>query len=95
MRIDIDDLTYSELVDLNNRVVERLKFLDQMHAHAEMLELRIGQRVQFETKGSRLVVGIVAKYNKKTVTVVSEDGERWRVSPGYLSTAEFHSNESG
>ena len=26
MKIDIDKLSYDELIDLNNRVVERLKF---------------------------------------------------------------------
>jgi hypothetical protein len=29
MKIDIDKLTESELIDLNNRVVARLKFLHQ------------------------------------------------------------------
>jgi len=37
MKIDIDKLTEAELVDLNNRIVERLRFLDQMRAHARML----------------------------------------------------------
>ncbi len=44
MRIDIDGLTEAELIDLNNRVVERLKFLNHMRAHAQMLEFRIGDR---------------------------------------------------
>jgi hypothetical protein len=30
MPIDIDKLTEAELIDLNNRVVARLKFLSQM-----------------------------------------------------------------
>ena len=38
MAIDIDKLTEPELVDLNNRIVARLKFLQQMRAHASMLE---------------------------------------------------------
>ncbi len=45
MRIDIDGLTEAELIDLNHRVVERLKFLNQMRAHAQMLEFRIEDRV--------------------------------------------------
>jgi hypothetical protein len=47
MRIDIDKLTEAELVDLNNRIVERLRLLNQMRAHAHMLEFRIGDRVSF------------------------------------------------
>ena len=37
MAIDIDKLTEAELTDLNNRIVERLRFLSQMRAHARML----------------------------------------------------------
>jgi hypothetical protein len=36
MKIDIDKLTEAELVDLNNRIVERLRLLHQMRAHAQM-----------------------------------------------------------
>jgi anti-sigma-K factor RskA len=36
MKIDIDKLTEAELVDLNNRIVERLRFLTHMRAHAQM-----------------------------------------------------------
>ena len=36
MAIDIDHLTEAELLDLNRRVVERLRFLHQMRAHATM-----------------------------------------------------------
>jgi len=42
MKIDIDNLTEAELIDLNNRVVARLKFLHQMKAHAAMLDFSIG-----------------------------------------------------
>ncbi len=47
MRIDIDGLTEAELIDLNHRVVERLKFLRHMRAHSQMLEFSIGARVSF------------------------------------------------
>jgi hypothetical protein len=36
-RIDIDQLTEPELIDLNRRVIERLRFLNQMKAHPRML----------------------------------------------------------
>ena len=40
MKIDIDKLTEAELVDLNHRIVERLRFLNQMRAHSQMLEFK-------------------------------------------------------
>ena len=33
MKVDIDQLTEPELVDLNHRVVERLRFLQQMRGN--------------------------------------------------------------
>jgi hypothetical protein len=40
MKIDIDSLNYDELVELNHKIVERLKFLDSMQAHEEMMQFR-------------------------------------------------------
>ena len=84
MNVDIDKLSYDELIDLNNRVVERLSFLDQMQAHAQMLEFSIGERVEFAPRGREPIVGIITKYNRKTVTIVTEQGQKWRVAPELL-----------
>lgn len=88
MKIDIDKLTEEELVDLNHRVVERLRFLAQMRAHGAMMKFRIGQRVSFDADGHRMITGALTKYNKKTVTILTDDGHRWNVSPGLLRLAE-------
>jgi hypothetical protein len=84
MSIDIDRLTESELIDLNNRIVERLRFLQHMRSHAQMLKFRIGDRVTFQPEGRPAVVGMVTRYNRKTVTVITDDGQHWNVSPGLL-----------
>lgn len=88
MPIDIDRLTEAELVDLNNRIVARLRFLSQMRAHAHMLDFSIGQRVSFQPDGQPLLTGVVAKYNRKSVTVITENGQHWNVSPQFLRKAE-------
>ena len=77
MRIDIDRLSEPELIDLNHRVVARLRFLHQMRAHAEMLEFRVGDRVAFHSPGRGSVEGTLARYNKRTVTVIADDGGGW------------------
>ena len=87
MKIDIDKLTESELIDLNNRVVARLRFLAQMRAHEQMLEFRVGDRVSFQPDGRPVLVGMLTRYNRKTVTVITEDGEHWNVSPTLLRNA--------
>ena len=84
MRIDINSLTEAELIDLNNRIVERLRFLNQARAHTRMLDFMIGDRVSFEPEGRPVVFGVITRYNKKTVTVIAETGQRWNVAPQFL-----------
>ena len=88
MKIDIDRLSEAELIDLNNRIVARLRFLQQMRAHVEMLEFKIGDRVSFQPPGQGPIEGMLTRYNKKTVTVVTDGGRQWNVSPTFLSKAE-------
>ena len=84
MTPNIDHLTEAELTDLNRRIVERLKFLSQMRAHARMLDFSVGDRVSFQPDGRPPLFGMLTRYNKKTVTVITENGEHWTVSPHLL-----------
>lgn len=84
MTIDIDNLTEAELIDLNHRVVARLKFLQQMRAHAHMLDFSIGEAVSFQPDGQPVISGVITKYNRKTVTVVTANGQQWNVAPVFL-----------
>lgn len=52
-----------------------------------MMDISLGARVMFEGRG-RLVLGTVIKYNRKTVSVTSDDGLRWTVSPTLLTVLE-------
>lgn len=91
MPIDIDHLTEAELIDLNHRVVERLRFLSQMRAHSKMLEFKIGDRVQFDSDSHGKVVGMLTRYNKKTVTVITDEGQRWNVAPHFVTRVDAQS----
>jgi len=83
MEIDLSLLSETELIDLNNRIIERLRMIRQVHAHVKMMEFSIGERVWFQTD-VRKVEGVLVRYNKKSVTVVTDQGERWTVSPAFL-----------
>jgi hypothetical protein len=99
--IDIDSLSEDQLIELNHKVVARLRFLSQMRSHSAMLDFRVGERVKFHPDGSPELLGTLTRYNKKTVTVVTDAGQHWNVSPGLLTranpsrTASAHSNGSG
>jgi hypothetical protein len=95
MKFDIDGLSESELVSLNNRIVERLRFLQQMRTHSAMMEFGIGERVTFQPDGRPTVFGILTRYNKKTVTVITDGGEQWNVAPSVLRKAGPAQTSSG
>lgn len=84
MRFDIDGLTEAELVDLNNRIVARLRFLQQARAHQRMLQFKLGDRVGFASEAHGLVVGTLIRYNRKSVTVITDAGQHWNVAPSLL-----------
>ena len=94
MKIDIDKLTEPELIDLNHRIVARLRFLSQTRAHVKMLNFRIGDRVTFQPPGHGPLAGMLTRYNKKTVTVITDDGRQWNVSPGFLNKVEVSQKDT-
>jgi hypothetical protein len=81
MKIDITQMSEQDLIALNRQIVERLRFLQQTRAHAKMLEFRLGDHVSFQPDGRPPLFGVLVRYNKKTVTVLTEGGEQWNVSP--------------
>ncbi|MGB5708265.1 MAG: hypothetical protein WBM41_15705 [Arenicellales bacterium] len=84
MTIDISKYSYDELLTINQEIVERLKFLDSVHAFQEMSSLGIGAKVSFESNVGRQT-GTIVKFNTKTVGVLTESGRKWNVSPHLLS----------
>ena len=88
MPVDIDKMTRDELVALNHRIVERLKFMDSLQAHKDMMAFNIGARVSFDSGQDERLQGTLLKFNRKTVTVVTENGQRWNISPHLLSAVK-------
>src|SRR5260370_7149511 len=82
--IEIDRLSEEELIDLNHKLVARLRCLREMRSHTQMLDFRIGETVGFRPPGQPEIVGTLTRYNKKSVTVITESGQPWNVHPGLL-----------
>lgn len=94
MPIDIDALTEAELIELNHRIVARLKFLHEMKLHARMLDFSIGEKVSFQPDGHPLLFGIITKYNRQTVTLLTEAGQKWNVAPVFLRKLKSAGSEA-
>ena len=56
-----------------------------MHTHSNMMHFDRGDQVCFEAPGRGKQFGVLVKHNRKTVTVVTEFGQKWNVSPHLLS----------
>jgi len=82
--IDLDGLSYEELVALNDEIIDRLNKMDTIQSLQAMMALNIGSMVSFESKMGRQT-GRVTKLNTKTVRVVTDDGRSWKVPPHLLS----------
>ncbi len=92
MSIDIDQLSEAELMDLNRRIVERLRLLAQVRAHGQMLQFKVGYWVSFQADGGRPIEGMLTRYNKRTVTIITDDGQQWNVSPGLVTKVRSSSS---
>ena len=75
MPIDIDGLSMEELIQLDHRVVERIKMLRPMQAHVDMMAFNLGARVSFDSQEGHQL-GTLVKYNRRTVTVLTDDGRQ-------------------
>ncbi|WP_339438419.1 hypothetical protein [Pseudomonas sp. EA_15y_Pfl1_P104] len=85
MSINIDHLSADELVALNHHIIERLKMLESLEAHKSMMQFHPGARVSFDSPNSGRLSGTIVKFNRKSVTVVTDNGQRWNISPHLLS----------
>lgn len=85
MPIDITKFSETQLTELNRQIVVRLRHLQEARMQQQMQSFRIGDRVAFHAPGHDPKTGIVAKCNRKTVTVITDDGHQWNVAPVFLS----------
>ena len=86
MLLDLAKLTEDELIELNQRIVERLQLLRAAKSLAQLTQFSVGMIVEFDTDDGRTIGGTIARLNQRTATVVTAAG-RWRVSPTLLRPA--------
>lgn len=71
MKIDIGNLFEAELVDPTPD--RRTSAIRASSTRAQrMLEFQIGDRVAFRPEGLWEVIGILSRYTKKTVTIITD-----------------------
>jgi len=82
-RLDRNDLIY-----LNNIIVDRLKLLSQIKSSENMAKFHVTQRVSFTSSEGTTITGRIIRINKKSVSILTDDDQRWNVSPVFLQSLE-------
>ncbi len=93
MDLDLTKYTEQELLELNRRIIERIRSLRQGRCRESMAVFNVGDRVSFEPDCGHEVTGTIVRLNRKSVTVVASDGVQWRVAPGFVKKASSESDE--
>ena len=86
----IPKLNEEQLRLLNRIIVEKLKLLSRAHHLKEMAKYNIGDIVSFKHHDKKKV-GKIIRLHQKTVSIITENNERWNVAPSLLTLEEDQS----
>jgi hypothetical protein len=84
----IKDLSEEELRYLNRLIVERLKLIAQEKSTRSLSRFNLGELVKFNDNDGNPKTGRIVRLNKKTASILTSDGQHWKVSPSLLQIAE-------
>jgi hypothetical protein len=84
LSIDLTRLSEEDLLDLNRRIVERLRLIRSARQLVQLAQFTVGMQVEFTTDDGRIVRGEIARLNRKTATICCHSSGHWRVSPSLL-----------
>lgn len=80
----IRQLGEADLLFLNHLIIDRLKLIAQARSTVMLARFGVGDRVAFTLSGGERKTGIIKKLNKKTASILTDDGHHWNVPPGLL-----------
>jgi hypothetical protein len=87
---NIEEMCVHELIALQHKISERIKLLIQIDSQEKMLNFEYGDKVTFKNYEGKTIVGIIERFNKKSVTILDDQGLGWRVSPQLVQKINIH-----
>lgn len=86
IQIDFNNYSIEQLRDLNHRLVDHLKLMQQRKSQRNMEKFNLGDHVSFEDRDGEILEGEIIRFNQKSITVQGTNCDcSWRVSPSLLS----------
>ncbi len=83
----IETLNEDQLHTLYQVVAERLNLMHTARAMYAMKDFHTLEKVYFYHNGQR-IEGTVTRLNQKTISVSTNDGGHWKVSPSFLTKTD-------
>ncbi len=84
MAIDLELLSYEDLLELKLIIEKRLKYLNSIGSAVKKMHFEQGDEVYFAHPRLGRQKCTLLKFNEKTFTVITSTGQRWDVSPHLL-----------
>ncbi len=88
MSIDIEHLSTEALIELNKKIVSRIKELRAQEQFKAAAQFRMGDVVSFPNNDKVKTTGFIISIRKSTISVLTENNERWNVSATLLTPEE-------
>ena len=88
MSIDIEHLSIEALIELNKRIVSRIKELRAQEQFKAATQFRMGDVVSFPNRDHVKTTGFIISIRKSTISVLTENNERWNISASLLTHEE-------
>ena len=80
----LNRLSEEDLRLLNRMVVERLKLYHKVRDLKGLAKFNLMDRVYF-THEAKQITGRGMKLNRRSITIRTDDGKQWNVSPAFLT----------
>lgn len=93
MNINLDSLSYEELLELQHKIRQRLKTIESGKAPKNHARFNPGDKVSFAHPTLGTQTGTLLTHNDTTVTVVTRSGQQWDVSPHLLRKVVSRDNQ--
>lgn len=77
--MSIENLSFEELIELNSKIVKRLRELNKIEKHKELQRFEVGDSVYFINNG-KTITGTVIRINQRTLSIKTAQG-MWYVAP--------------
>lgn len=81
--IDISKLSKEELIQLNQKIVDRLNHISEAEILEQKKSFNVTDIVSFDNNGKKCF-GVILRVNQKSITIAISSSERWKISPSFL-----------